>query len=306
MNTQCPECHTIFNASQEQLDAAGGKVRCGQCNHVFNALEHLQEELTETTEIDEVTSSQQDLEFDTSVTEPESISGEQETGTDFETDIPAESIEEESPVYPLDDEFKDEQIPSHVLEPGDFIDISEQEKSELDELPEILRANIQEENVAKRFFINTLWGIGSIILIGTLALQYAYYQRAELAANPDLRPWIMRLCEPLKCSVPMKKDLSAIQLLSRDLLIHPRDKNILLINATMVSTSEFPQPYPMIEIKLSNSRNEVVAMRRFKPEEYLPGSVNIKSGMPPQTPVNFKLETIRPKKEASTFQFDFY
>ena len=36
-HTRCPECHTVFRVNDAQLDAAGGKVRCGQCKAVFYA-----------------------------------------------------------------------------------------------------------------------------------------------------------------------------------------------------------------------------------------------------------------------------
>ncbi len=35
--TQCPDCRTIFRVSGEQLDAADGLVRCGECGNIFNA-----------------------------------------------------------------------------------------------------------------------------------------------------------------------------------------------------------------------------------------------------------------------------
>ena len=38
MKTECPHCHTIFSVTEEQLDLADGKVRCGVCNTVFSAL----------------------------------------------------------------------------------------------------------------------------------------------------------------------------------------------------------------------------------------------------------------------------
>lgn len=41
--TTCPECQIRFIVRPEHLSAHGGKVRCGKCNHVFNAIEHLQE-----------------------------------------------------------------------------------------------------------------------------------------------------------------------------------------------------------------------------------------------------------------------
>lgn len=45
MNTQCPHCRTVFRIAQEQLNAADGQVRCGQCRAVFDARQHLQKEL---------------------------------------------------------------------------------------------------------------------------------------------------------------------------------------------------------------------------------------------------------------------
>lgn len=41
---RCPECSTTFRVRPEQLRARQGRVRCGQCNHAFNALETLVEE----------------------------------------------------------------------------------------------------------------------------------------------------------------------------------------------------------------------------------------------------------------------
>jgi len=45
MYTECPECQTYFKITPEQLKAAEGKVRCGNCNHVFNALTNLAEKV---------------------------------------------------------------------------------------------------------------------------------------------------------------------------------------------------------------------------------------------------------------------
>ncbi len=41
MQTRCPECQTSFRVTPEQLKARAGKVRCGQCQGVFNALDSL-------------------------------------------------------------------------------------------------------------------------------------------------------------------------------------------------------------------------------------------------------------------------
>lgn len=41
LTTNCPTCATAFRVTPEQLKARAGKVRCGHCNAVFNALESL-------------------------------------------------------------------------------------------------------------------------------------------------------------------------------------------------------------------------------------------------------------------------
>lgn len=41
MKTCCPGCQTTFRVTSEQLKARAGKVRCGECRKVFNALDSL-------------------------------------------------------------------------------------------------------------------------------------------------------------------------------------------------------------------------------------------------------------------------
>ena len=41
--TTCPHCFTLFHVREEQLAISQGKVRCGKCQHVFDALTFLAE-----------------------------------------------------------------------------------------------------------------------------------------------------------------------------------------------------------------------------------------------------------------------
>lgn len=45
MFTCCPQCETIFRVTANQLRAARGDVRCGNCAHVFNAMEYLADDV---------------------------------------------------------------------------------------------------------------------------------------------------------------------------------------------------------------------------------------------------------------------
>lgn len=41
--TSCPQCQTSFHVGQKQIAASHGQVRCGKCQHVFDALSRLAE-----------------------------------------------------------------------------------------------------------------------------------------------------------------------------------------------------------------------------------------------------------------------
>ena len=44
MYTRCPECTTMFHLTVADLRQAGGRVRCGECTHVFYGMDFLAEE----------------------------------------------------------------------------------------------------------------------------------------------------------------------------------------------------------------------------------------------------------------------
>jgi predicted Zn finger-like uncharacterized protein len=48
--TQCPHCKASFKVSEEQLSAANGKVRCGACLNIFDAIAYQTSSQTKTTQ----------------------------------------------------------------------------------------------------------------------------------------------------------------------------------------------------------------------------------------------------------------
>lgn len=49
MRTRCPECGTVFRVTSEQLRRKAGKVRCGNCQAVFNAFDQWQSDTDDET-----------------------------------------------------------------------------------------------------------------------------------------------------------------------------------------------------------------------------------------------------------------
>jgi predicted Zn finger-like uncharacterized protein len=247
MQTECPQCETVFRVRADQLGEADGRVRCGVCGEVFNAMDTLQAEL----------GGQEDW--------TQAAPGEAgDTATSPAVDIDLQEYEEQGRV-PLDLELR---------EPGG------------DALTTALLA------------------LGGLVLIVLLGAQYLYYDRQRLIASPELRPWILHLCAYLPCDAPPLHDVSAIELLERNVFIHPNIDGALMITGKMVNNARFPQPLPTLQVSLSNLRGKVVAARRFRPGEYLSDKTR-EHVMAPGIPVSILLEVDDPGTDALAYEFQF-
>jgi hypothetical protein len=144
-----------------------------------------------------------------------------------------------------------------------------------------------------------------MLLLAGLVLQYLYYHRVALAENTTLRPLLSQMCELTGCRLPPRRELEKIVLGNHLVQSHPRYENSLLITATLVNRADFSQPYPVVEVVMTDLGQRVVARRHFLPGEYLVGNSDI-TGLSPGTEVPLMLEVVDPGKNAVGFEFNFY
>jgi hypothetical protein len=78
-----------------------------------------------------------------------------------------------------------------------------------------------------------------------------------------------------------------------------------MITATLVNTAPHPQPFPLVELTLSDLQGQIVALRRFRPAEYLSAQETAQNPMEPGVPAALKLEIRDPGSHALAFEFDF-
>ena len=96
-----------------------------------------------------------------------------------------------------------------------------------------------------------------------------------------------------------------IQMLNYNVFAHPNESGVLLISATLKNIAKFEQPYPIIELRLSNSKSKVIALRRFRPNEYLQNhKEKLMLAKDQQSKINLKIKD--PGSKATRFQFKFY
>jgi len=149
------------------------------------------------------------------------------------------------------------------------------------------------------------WLAGSALLLLVLAAQLAWASRERLLAEPKVLAFVMAACERLACSLPAVPDRSRIVLTARDVRPHPSVANALIISASMINQAPFGQPYPTVEITLSDVNERRIALRRFAPEEYLSDLRALAAGLPAGGSASLSLEVEDPGKDAVAFEFRF-
>ncbi|GMR16779.1 MAG: hypothetical protein BMS9Abin31_1159 [Gammaproteobacteria bacterium] len=186
--------------------------------------------------------------------------------------------------------LKDEEVSIHM----DTMDI-----------PFVLRDSLEELDLPKRSLQSTMFMLFSmLILIGVLLLQTIVFKSVELSQNyPELKPIIKNTCGLFPCRYTGSRNVKKIQLLSRDIRVHPNTKGALLVTATIVSRTSFQQPYPNFRVTLSNLAGNIVARRYFTPTDYLRKLSDSLRLMPPGVPVKIALEVVDPGKDAINFDF---
>ena len=107
-----------------------------------------------------------------------------------------------------------------------------------------------------------------LLLVMALAL-YGYRYRSELLLEPAYRPMLQTVCAALGCTLPPLVDLDALKVVKRTVYSHPTIDDALVIDVAFINEAAFGQPYPILEIRLTNRNGGLVTKNNVAPAEYL-------------------------------------
>lgn len=175
------------------------------------------------------------------------------------------------------------------------------------EIPLQLRDDLANLDGPSRRLFSPLFAYPFIVLLLLLSFSQLSYFRAYELVNvaPALRPFLEKFCETVACHYSGPQDIDQVQLLSRDVRRHPKEKKALLISAAMINNANFAQPYPDIHIRLSDISGNVVAERIFNAKTYMGKISNPFLLMKSKTPVHINFEVVDPGTDAINFEFSF-
>lgn len=276
MQTTCPECRTVFRVSQEHLGLRRGLVRCGKCNAVFNAYDTLLAELEEAP----------------IPAPPEGLPDRQPLidALSDDTTLPQLSIPAWRPEMPaLQAEAFAPAVSTKpaAAEPAEKPAGETPESILLSELPN--RQPVAQSSLP--LWTTLLYGLGIGLLILLLALQLAYFLRAELAAAlPQSRYVLESLCASLACEVPLPRQLTKQAIVASNLEHDPEQKSRVRLTFLLANRTGQAQAWPQVSLTLTDVREAPVARKLFPPEVYLPKDADIRAGMPAGSEREVRLE----------------
>jgi predicted Zn finger-like uncharacterized protein len=272
--TACPACFTQFEVNDEQLQAYAGKVRCGECNHIFDARSSLVENngLAEQAPPEHIEAGQLDAEV------AEADVPEMQAAPAVTLDSPTEQLDPgfES-AYPEPEEA--EKTPAlawnieHEEEHGTSIPAFLRNVSLTDDRP------LQPEKTTAPWVFVLLSGV----LVIALLLQLVYFTRTSLAANyPHIKPLLQAACKAVHCAVALPSDITQLTIDDADIQEHRQREGVLVFSSVLINHGAVAQAYPMIELTLTNMADEPVLRKILKPTEYLPTSSKFTEGLAAQ------------------------
>lgn len=150
-----------------------------------------------------------------------------------------------------------------------------------------------------------LWALGCLLLLIALAAQLAWANRVNLLRDPATQPTVLNICARIRCDMPPVRAIAKLELLSRDVRPDPKTAGALLITATLRNNAHFTQPWPVVVVRLLDIDNTPVAMRRFRPTDYLPDAARRAAGLAPGTTAAVAFEVADPGPRAVAFHFSF-
>ena len=297
MKTRCPDCLTIFRVTPEQLKARAGKVRCGQCQNVFNALDCLLDEndvvavpapappvraaviaepIIASIEHNEreKSSESEEAEKPNAVPVPEFIPAERALPVKHVHFLQEEPIvPAEAPADPalLVDEESEKLTESAAQALGKATGlILPRETTEIPGYSKwsesaVTAASLSAEKAPRWPFI-----VVALLLTLALAGQLIFHFRSEIAITaPSMRPILEAFCQTFDAELPLPRHVDLVSIETSDLQNDPAHGNLLVLNATLRNRAGYAQAYPSLELSLTDTQDAAIARRVFLPSEYL-------------------------------------
>jgi predicted Zn finger-like uncharacterized protein len=302
--TSCPACGTMFRVVPDQLKISEGWVRCGHCGDVFDATAHLTDEGAPVPAAAPPAPAQPQVQAPTPATPPAdpplapalaptqpaplaSVPAWIETGPPPAMPVapryvepdpdPGPDSEQLGPtsldapfVFRRSDLVDDEPVPSVLPpapppRPGSRFDADNKvQAGEMEDVSFVRHA--RRKAFWRRPMVRIGLAFASLLLAGVLLLQVAYHDRDRLAAaQPQLRPLLEQMCEPLRCTLAPPRQIDAVVIESSG--FNRLRNDAYRLSFSVRNTAGMTVAAPAMELTLTDNQDQPVLRRVLTPAD---------------------------------------
>jgi predicted Zn finger-like uncharacterized protein len=296
--TSCPQCATVFRVSDEILEKAAGRVRCGRCAHVYDARTTLREVPDgEAPSVPPGAGSDRSRSGEpaaggfgteagagTPVADTDSDAG---SASAAETDRKADRESEATPTP--------ESEPASSRADTDAGTDAGDPAADTDWLP------VLNEPRRRRTWP---WLAGIVILALAFGLQLVHEFRGALSTWPVVGGGVRRVYAALGLDATPTIDLAQYELLDLTAVAEPvtQDQGWLIIETRVRNKGPKIQPVPHVFVALLDRWQQTVAGRYFAPDEFVVGPDSDLSGMQAGETVDAQFIIVDPGPGATGFE----
>lgn len=280
--TQCPACQSLFRIQPSQLEAAQGMVSCGVCHEAFNALQYLYSDSEQ------------------SAASPPPVVAARASGNPEKASRRGIPLTEGSEVD--DVEIDLQAIELYIEQYGTGDNSFSQSAPRKPFPPKRKTSQHRTEAVGKTTiaaFRPNRWSL--LALVAFLALPGQYLWNTYFSANAGLVK--EQKCTDSGCSTTIKTDLKQLRISNLSVKDDPSVNNAVQVSATLYNRAPYSQPFPVLEMRFTDNKGELIANRFFRSAEYLQSPL---SNAPSQEPIHISLQLVSPSPEASGYELKIH
>ncbi len=120
--------------------------------------------------------------------------------------------------------------------------------------------------------ITLLWLLAAIGFIALLGLQVKTFMVDRYSQDEALRPWLSGFCKVAACELPPLRNAELFSITHTRIELHPQQPGAMRVSIKLVNEAEFEQPFPDLELTLTDRVGRIVGRRTFTAAGYLGSS----------------------------------
>lgn len=244
MKTRCPTCDTILSVTPAQLKARGGRVRCGVCHNVFNALDH--------------------------------VAHEKRNRDDHHREVIYDDNNyDDGPYYDDSSDDRLYQDEPFIEDSYHYADGNDRIVRDYDD------DEYYTDYRTKRRGGGVFWVLAIFILLVALVLQGAVVFRNQIAHYfPSSRFALMQLCAIANCELGGTRSIEQFSLQNISLNIRSdvpasESQTALILQARLINKENRPAEWPSLVLSLKDERGQVDRQRIIEPKEYIVSELRV-------------------------------